>query len=175
MSTFPLGSCVAVCLFLDVAMFPVVLNMPIGAAGLPNTALFELILPQRALMWLEPVFSTVAKPALSIDATAVLLEFQVSLPKVAIVLSVNLPVAANCCVNPTITLAEDGVMAMDANTGAVTVKVALLDETPLTEALMMVLPCANDEAIPLELILATLLLLDDHVAKSETLPELSSE
>jgi hypothetical protein len=31
-------------------MFPVVLNMPIGAAGLPNTALFELILPQRALM-----------------------------------------------------------------------------------------------------------------------------
>jgi hypothetical protein len=117
----------------------------------------------------------VAKPALSIDATAVLLEFQVSLPKVAIVLSVNLPVAANCCVNPTITLAEDGVIAMDAKTGAVTVKVALLDETPLTEALMMVLPCANDEAIPLELILATLLLLDDHVAKSETLPELSSE
>lgn len=76
---------------------------------------------------------------------------------------------------PFVTEAVAGVMAMAVNAGAVTVKVALLEVMPLAEAVTVVLPCANVEAIPLSLSVATVALLDSQATDPETLPELPSE
>lgn len=78
-------------------------------------------------------------------------------------------------VSPFATEAVVGLMAMAVNTGAVTVKVALLDVMPLAEALMVVLPCAKLEAMPLVFNVATVVLLDVQVTDPETLPVLPSE
>lgn len=173
--TLPLSSSVAVCMCLSVAILPVALKSPIGAAGVPSTAVLEVMLPLLALMLLEPMLCIVAKPALSIVATGVLLDAQVSEPKVATEPSDNVPLAANCCVYPTITLADDGEIERVANTGAVTVNVALLEVKPFAEAVIVVLPCANVDVMPLAFSVATLVLLDTQEADPETLPVLPSE
>lgn len=67
------------------------------------------------------------------------------------------------------------VIAIAANTGAVTVKVALLVVTPLNEAVTVVLPCAKVEAMPLGFSVATVALLDAQVTDPEILPVLLSE
>ena len=76
-------------------------------------------------------------------------------------------------------LADEGVIIIEASTGAVTVKVVLLEETTfvptLIEALMLVVPCARLEAMPLPFNVATLALLDAQVTDPETLPVLLSE
>lgn len=59
---------------------------------------------------------------------------------------------------------------MAANTGAVTVKVAVLDVTPLDVAVTLLLPCAKVDALPLVFIVATDVLLDDQVTDVVTLP-----
>lgn len=86
-----------------------------------------------------------------------------------------MPVAVKAVVSPCATVAVAGVMAMAVNAGAVTVKVALLEVMPLVEAVTVVLPCANVEAMPLALSVATVALLDSHVTDPETFPELPSE
>jgi hypothetical protein len=64
---------------------------------------------------------------------------------------------------------------MAVKIGAVTVKVALFEVTPLAEAVTVVLPCASVEAMPLPLSVATVVLLDAQVTDPETLPVLPSE
>lgn len=173
--TLPLSSSVAVCLCLSVAMLPVALKSPIGAAGVPSTAVLETMLPLPALMLLEPTLCIVAKPVLSIVATGVLLDAQVREPKVATEPSVSIPLALNCCVYPTITVADVGVIESEANTGAVTDNVVLFDVMPFAEAVTVEVPCTKVEAMPLAFSAATVVLLDAQVAEPEMLPELPSE
>lgn len=71
-------------------MLPVALKLPRRAN---NTAELEVIPPMLALMLVEPTASVVAKPAPSIVAIAVSLDAQVNAPKVAVVPSVNVPLA----------------------------------------------------------------------------------
>ena len=66
-------------------------------------------------------------------------------------------------------------MAIAVNTGAVTVKVALLEVTPFNEAVTVVLPCDKVEAMPLAFSVETVELLDVQVTEPETLPKLPSE
>lgn len=64
-----------------------------------------------------PVPTLLAKPALLIVATAVLLELQVTvLVKSRVVPSLYVPVAVNCCVVPLTIEAFAGVTASDTNT-----------------------------------------------------------
>ncbi len=114
-------------------------------------------------MLVDPKFTPVAKPVLLMVAAAVLLDAQVCAPNVAAVPSVILAVAEYCCVTPAVRLVDDGVMRMEPNTGAVTVKV-VLEVNPFAEAVMVVGPCANVAATPLALMVATAVLLDVQVA-----------
>ena len=137
-------------------------------------ARLDATLPLLALILLEPALPPVATPVLLMVATAVLLDVQVSVPKVADVPSVKIPLAVNCFVPNTNVLTVAGVMESELSTGAVTVKVELLDEMTfaptVVEALMLVVPCARLEAMPLLFNVATVALLDAQVTDPETLP-----
>jgi hypothetical protein len=85
------------------------------------------------------------------------------------------PVAVKLVVSVLTTEAVVGLIAMTDITGAVTVKVALLELIPFADAVMIVLPSAKVDAMPLEFSVATEVLLDTHVTDPETLPELPSE
>lgn len=137
--------------------------------------MLEITPPLLALILVEPSVRVVAKPALSIVATAVPLDIHVVAPKFAAVPSVRVPLAVNCCVFPNMTSADEGVMASVANTGAVTVKVVLLEVTPFAEAVTVVVPCASEVAMPLAFSVATVALLDTQVAAPDTLPVPPSE
>ncbi len=140
-----------------------------------NATEFELTPPLLAVILVEPLLTLVAKPVLFIVAAAGLLDVQVSAPKVAAVPSVNVPLAKNCCVFPTRTLVDAGVMVSVANTGAVTVKVELLEVMPFAEAVMVLVPSASAAATPLPLSTTIEVLLDVQVTAPEALPVVPSE
>ena len=151
---------------------------PSGAAKVLTviTALLEVILPLVAVMLLIPAATAVTKPVLLTDATATeLLDDQVSVPRVAAVPSDCVPLAVNCCVLPTTMLAVVGLMASDANTGAVTVNVALLEVMPFIEAVSVVLPWASVLTTPVVLTVAMLALLEAQVTEPDIAPVLPSE
>ena len=83
--------------------------------------------------------------------------------------------AVKLFVDPIATDAVLDVIEIAVNTGAVTVKVALVEVMPFTEAVMLVVPCARVEAMPLAFSVATVVLLDAQVAEPETLLMLPSE
>src|SRR5260370_155568 len=73
-----------------------------------------LIVPEVALIVLDPVATVVANPALLIVATVVVPEVQVTVLVIfCVLLSVYLPVAVNCCVNPLVTDAFAGVTLIE--------------------------------------------------------------
>jgi hypothetical protein len=112
-----------------------------------------------------PVPIVVARPFALIVATAVAEEFHVAVPvKFWVLLSENVPIAANCCVKPFATEGFVGVTAIDANVAGVTVSVALLLVTPLDVAVMFDVPVASVVAKPAELIVATEVVAEFHVA-----------
>ena len=78
--------------------------------------------------------------------------------------SLNVPVAANCLVVPTAMLELAGVTAIDTSVAAVTVSEAV----PLTDpdvAVIVVVPPVTPAASPLELMLATELVVELHVTE----------
>jgi hypothetical protein len=90
-----------------------------------------------------PLAFTVKRAGLELDHIAEAVKFCV-LP------SLNVPVAVRSDVNPSARLREEGVMAMEVRTAAVTVTVADPD-TPLSVAETVVLPAAkpvNSPAVP---------------------------
>lgn len=121
-----------------------------------------------------PTAKPLANPAELTVARDVLPDAQVSVPKVAAVPSVMMPLAVNCCVLPINTLGAVGVMEREANTGAVTVKVAVLEVMPLAVAVTTATPCDKVLAMPLVFRVATPVLLDAHVTEPDTLPVLLS-
>lgn len=83
--------------------------------------------------------------------------------------------AVKAVVKPFATAAVAGATAIAVNAGAVTVKLALLEAMPFADALIIVLPCAKVDAMPLTFSVATAVLLDTQVTAPETLPVLPSE
>src|SRR5665811_134917 len=114
--------------------------------------MLEVMPPLLAVILVVPTMdSAVAKPLTSIVATAGVPDVHVSVPKLADVPSVMVPVAPNWhvpkpeghVVAPVVKLmlAEDGEMVILANTGGPTVKAATFEVIPFNEAVMLVVPC----------------------------------
>jgi hypothetical protein len=61
-------------------------------------------------------------------------------------LSVNVPVAVNCCVVPSAMLGVGGVIAIDTNVAGVTVKVTGAEAMSPTAAVMLLVPAATEVA-----------------------------
>jgi hypothetical protein len=122
-------------------------------------------------MVLVPPARVVARPAVAgsslIVATAPKLEPQVTEDvRFAVVLSVYVPVAVNCCVAPDATVGAAGVTLMEVRVFWVTAN----EVVPLTDpflALMMVLPIPALLARPLALIVATVAVEEDQVVSGE--------
>ena len=130
---------------------------------------------ELTVILLDPAAMAEARPLLSMVVTSGLLDAHVNVPKAATVPSDNNPDAVNCFVPPVFKALEDGVMVRDDNAGAVTVKVALLEVTPLADAVIVLLPAVREDATPLLFTVATVVLLDAQVAEPEILPVLPSE
>ena len=77
-------------------------------------------------------------------------------------------------VSPFATVADAGEIDIAVTAEAVTFKFALLEVMPFWVAVMVLLPTAKVEAMPLALSVATLPLLEAHVTDPETLPVLPS-
>jgi len=83
-----------------------------------------LILPSVAWIVVLPVNTPLARPVALIVATDVLLDPQVTeLVRFCVLLSLYVPVAVNCCVEPFAKVEFAGVTAIDTNVAGVTVKV----------------------------------------------------
>lgn len=149
--------------------------VPTGGGVTDSTTALEVIPPLLAVMLVEPTARAVTSPVVLTVATVVPLDTQVNAPNEAAVASVNTPVAANCCVLPTIMLGVKGVIARLTKAGAVTFKVTALEVTPFVVAVTLVTPCAKLLAIPLVFNAATVGLLDTHVTAPEIFPAVPSE
>src|SRR6266536_3794645 len=108
--------------------------------------------PKVAVIVVVPAATDVARPcdppALLIVATAVLDELQVTwVVRSCVVLSLKVPVAVNCWVNPSGRPGLVGVGAIVDRVAAVTVSV-VLPETPPKVAVIVVVPAATDVARP---------------------------
>jgi hypothetical protein len=115
-----------------------------------------LIAPDAAVIVALPSPTLVARPELLTLATVAADEIQLAeFVKVCVLPSLKVPVAVNCCVVSSGMLAVGGPTAMETRTGAVTVK---LDDPEIAPdvAVIVVPPCATDEANPALLMLATL-------------------
>ena len=78
-------------------------------------------------------------------------------------------------VSPLATEELVGLIAIAVNTGAVTVKVALFEVMPFVEAVMVVVPIARVDAMPLPFSVATVVSLDTQLAEPEMSPVVPSE
>jgi hypothetical protein len=134
-----------------------------------------VMVPNAAWIVEIPTFDVVARPVALIVATVVAKELQVAVGvKSAVVPSLYVPVAVNCCGVPIGTDGFAGVTAIEIGAVAVTVsKVAPL--TPPTAAVIVVGPGVRVVAAPVALIVATVVADELHVAvavKSAVVPSL---
>jgi hypothetical protein len=124
-----------------------------------------LIDPEVACIVVLPVFTPVARPVAPIVATAVFVEVQLTeLVRFCVLLSLYVPVAANCCVAPFTIDGFAGVTAMETNTGGVTVKPV----EPLIDpevACIVVLPVPTPAARPAALTVATAVFVEVQVTE----------
>jgi hypothetical protein len=120
-------------------------------------------LPLVALIVDVPTFTAVANPAALIVAFASVPDAHVTLPvKFCVELSLNVPVAVNCCVFPAATDGFAGVTAMEDRVAAVTVNVVDPTTLPLV-ALIVDVPTFTAVAKPAALIVAFAGVPDAHV------------
>jgi hypothetical protein len=142
--------------------------------AVPVTVTVAVVLPVTLLIVAEivdvPPPCPVDKPPDEIVATRVLEEPQVTLDVTfAVVLLLYVAVAVNCCVAPLAKLGLEGVTAIALSVGATTVSVAL-PACPLSVAEIVVFPGESAVARPAELTVATVVLVEAHVADAVTLP-----
>lgn len=154
-----------------------VMLIPVSTAELTvRLAAGEVMPLNEAVTVVLPNATPVATPLVLIVATALSAEAQATLlVRSAVVPSPYVPVAVKLVVSPVATEAVAGVMAIAVNSGAVTVNVALLEVTPFANALMVVVPWASADAMPLALGVATVVLLEVQVTDPDTLPVVPSE
>lgn len=96
----------------------IVMDCKTGWVTVSTAAGDEVTESKTAVIFAEPTARAVASPlvpsVLLIVATAVLVEFQVAhVVRFCVVVSTNVPVAANCCVNPWGTFTVTGTTAID--------------------------------------------------------------
>jgi len=160
---------------------PVAVNcwvVPLGIEGLAGVTAMDtsvatvtvsvvepVTLPEVAWMVALPVPAAVASPAVLLLATVVLSEVQVTeLVRFCVLVSLNVPVAVNCCVVPLGIEGLTGVTAMD--TSVATVTVSVVEPVTLPEvAWMVALPVPAAEASPAVLLLATVALSEVQVTE----------
>jgi hypothetical protein len=124
-----------------------------------------LIVPDAAVIVARPSPTLEARPELLTLATVAADEIQLAeFVKVCVLPSLKVPVAENCCVVSCGMLALGGATARETRTGGVTVK---LDDPEILPdiAVIVVPPCATDEANPALLMLATLAADEFHVTE----------
>ncbi len=121
------------------------------------------MLPEVAVMVVVPTETAVARPLLSIVATAGLDEVQVTCMVISLFVPLlYVPVAANCCRAPTGILGLTGVMIKEDRVAGITVRIVVPAETALEKlfgmvevAVMVVVPAETAVARPLLSIVAT--------------------
>jgi len=137
-----------------VTWFQAKLTVPVDAAVTVRVAVPDLPL-KAAVMVEEPAATPVARPPLTIVATDVVPEVQVTCEVIFWVdVSEYVPVAVNCWVFPAGTLGLAGVTAIEDKVAAVTVRVVCPEILPEV-ALMVEVPAALAVARPLLTIVAT--------------------
>jgi hypothetical protein len=106
-----------------------------------------LIVPEVAVIVADPGAMVVAKPLPLMVAMEVAEDVQVAVPvRFLVVPLLYVPVAVNCCVFPTAREGAAGVTAMEVNTAAETVRVAvplILEEVAVTVTVPGATPFAN--------------------------------
>jgi hypothetical protein len=121
--------------------------------------------PNAAVICDVPTPMPVAKPAELIVATPVVPDTHVAcVVKFCVLLSVYVPVAVNCSVVPFAIDGLAGVTAIDTSVAAVTVNVSGGLVTPLNAAVICDVPTPAPVATPAEVIVATVVVPDTHVA-----------
>lgn len=116
-----------------------VTSMDTSVAGVTESVVDPVMLPDAAVIVVEPGATAAADPLLTV-ATPVLDELQVTdAVRSCVVLSVNVPVAVHCCAVPLAIEGLVGVTAMDTSVAGVTESVLHPDLLPHL-AVIVVLP-----------------------------------
>jgi len=119
-----------------------------SVAGVTVSSVEPVMFPLVAEIADVPVPTVVARPVMPIVATPGVAEAHVTLASTCVELSLNVPVAVNCCASP---LAIDGFVGLtliDCSTAAVIVSTAVFEVIPFWVAVMLVEPVAKAVASP---------------------------
>src|ERR1035438_7227964 len=140
------------------------------SAAVTFSVAVPLIGPEVARIIVKPGPAPLTRPVFPANATFVAEELHVTeLVRSLVLLSANVPVAANCCTVPTVREKFAGVTAIDFSGTGPTESVALpLAKNPrvtLVCAVILVVPCPLPMATPLALIPATLVAEELHVTE----------
>src|SRR6202007_1720720 len=95
-----------------------------AGAGFTVSSVEPVMLPTVAEIVELPAPTPVARPVALIVATAAVPEAHTALLSTCVVLSLNVPVAVNCCVAPLVIEGFAGVTAIDTSVAGFTVSVA---------------------------------------------------
>jgi hypothetical protein len=126
-----------------------------SCSGFTVSVALPEMLPDVAVISVEPVATVVANPAALMVATAVAAEVQVAVAvRFCVLLLVYVPVAVNCWVAPRMTEGLAGVTLIETKAAAVTVSVVLPEMLPET-ALIVVEPVPTVLPKPAALMVAT--------------------
>src|SRR6202040_2777312 len=125
-----------------------------SVAGVTVSSVEPLMLPTVAEIVEVPAPTPVAKPVAFIVATPGVAEAHTALLSTCVVLSLNVPVAVNCCVAPLVIEGFPGVTAIDTSVAGVTV--SSVEPVMLTTVAEIVeVPAPTAVAKPVALIVAT--------------------
>src|SRR5260221_4892010 len=119
-----------------------------------------------------PAPTAVAKPVSLIVATVAVAEAHTALLSTCVELSLNVPVAVNCCVAPLVIDGFAGVTAMEVSVAGVTVSSVEPVMLPLVAEIVEV-PTPTAVASPVVLIVAPVAVAEAHTALPSTCVELS--
>ena len=134
------------------------------AAVTVSTSAGDVTPLSAAVMLLVPTPAPVARPPAVIVAVVVVAEFHVTvLVMFAVELSLYVPVAVNWCVAPLAIDGVAGVTAIDTSVAAVTVSTSAGEVTPLSAALMSLVPTPAPVARPVVVIVAVVVVAEFHV------------
>jgi hypothetical protein len=127
----------------------VTITIDVSVAATTVSPVLPLTVPDVAVIVVVPLsVSAVTTPAAVIVAVVVFDELQVTVEvRFCVDPSLYVPVAVNCVRVPSGTEAFAGVTAIESSTGAVTVNV-VVPVTPLTVAVIVVVPCFKAVANP---------------------------
>src|SRR4029077_2758861 len=143
--------------------FAGVTAMEVSVAGVTVSSVEPVMLPLVAEIVEVPTPTAVPKPVALIVATVAVAEAHAALPSTCVELSLNVPVAVNCCVAPLLIDGFAGVTAIDTSVAGVTVSSVEPVMLPLVAEIVEV-PVPTLVASPVLLIVATVPVAEAHAA-----------